>query len=339
MLGNKEICTIIESCASALPKNHISNLDLVAMGVDSSDEWIKQRTGIERRYIAKGEEETTAALAIRAAREALSLVDMDGKDLDMVVVATCSPTHLFPSVATQVQGALGMKKGFAFDVSAACSGFIYGLNIADNFFRGQKIQTALLIGVDSISRMIDWDDRSTAVLFGDGAAAVTLRRANGEDNHHAKINGTNLPRGILSTQIFSDGEYVDMLNAPGGAGMDGREKGFVYMDGPGVFRHAVEKISSAIEAVMDDTQITKDEIDWFVPHQANKRILDAVAKRIGLPSEKVVVTVQDHGNTSAASVPLALAQAICDGRVKNGDLIMMEAMGAGFTWGASLVRW
>ena len=327
---------VIESCATVLPRKAITNHDLVAQGMDTSDEWITQRSGIKQRYIASGEDETTAALAIRAARKALSEADMDGRDLDLVIVATCTPTMIFPATATQVQGALGMKQGCAFDIAAACSGFIYGLNVVDNFFRADRVEQALLIGVDSVSRVLDWEDRATAVLFGDGAGAVAIRRANGGD---AAAHRSNLPRGILASRIFSDGEYVDLLNAPGGAGMDGREKGVIRMNGRAVFRHAVENISQAIFAVMEDMSITPEAIDWFVPHQANKRILDAVAKQVGLDAEKIIVTIEEHANTSAASIPLALAHGIADGRIKRGDLIMMEAMGAGFTWGASLVRW
>ena len=336
----KSAVATIESCACALPRKVVTNHDLVESGMDTSDEWIMQRSGIKQRYIASGEDETTAALAIRAGRAALREANMDSSELDLIIVATCTPTLIFPSTATQVQGALGVKQGSAFDIAAACSGFIYGLNVMDNFFRADQADNALLIGVDSVARVLDWEDRATAVLFGDGAGAVAIKRANGSDagaDHHA--HRSNLPRGILASRIFSDGEYVDLLNAPGGAGMDGRMKGVIHMNGRAVFRHAVDKISNAIFTLMDDMSITAEAIDWFVPHQANKRILDAVAKQIGLDKKKVIVTVDAHANTSAASVPLALDQAVADGRIKRGDLIMMEAMGAGFTWGASLVRW
>ena len=338
----KPIVATIESCATALPKKSVTNDDLVAQGMDTSDEWIQQRTGIRSRYIAD-ESETTFALALEAARGALEQAELEVRDLDMILVATCSPTLLFPSVATQVQGALGMKHGFAFDISAACSGFIYGLSMLDGIFRSQDIDNALLIGVDSISRMIDWEDRGTAVLFGDGAGAVVVKRANGKGN--GQINsqensrGANSQRGILSSCIYSDGSYVDLLNAPGGAGAHGREKGLLYMDGPAIFKLAVDKLSHSIVNVLKENDLSQDDVDWFVPHQANKRILYAVARRIGLKKEKVVITVDHHGNTSAASVPLALDEAVKDGRIKKGDLVLMEAMGGGLTWGASLVRW
>ncbi len=330
----RDIVATIESCGVYLPKNSVSNDELVERGMDTSDEWIQQRTGICARYIAD-ESETTAMMAQEAAQTALAKANMSAEELDMLVVATCTPTLVFPSVATQIQGALGMKGGVAFDIAAACSGFIYGLSVLDSMFRTQEIHKALLVGVDSISRTLDWEDRSTAVLFGDGAGAVTVKRVNGD----ATASGSNLPRGIMSASVYSDGSYVDLLKAEGGAGSHGREHGFISMDGPAIFKLAVERLSSSILKVLEDSNVSKDEVDWFVPHQANKRILDAVARRVGLAAEKVVVTIDHHGNTSAASVPLALGEAVADGRIKKGDLVLMEAMGAGLTWGASLVRW
>ena len=321
--------TVMETCGGALPKQIVSNQGLAAGGLETSDQWITQRTGIKQRHIAQGDEESTGALAIQAAKQALEAANMDGRDLDMIIAATCTADYFFPSIATQVQGALGMKKGFAFDINAACSGFIYGLNVADNFFRAGQAKSALVIGADTLTRLIDWDDRSTAVLFGDGAGAVVLRQANGKDDG----------RGILASKISSDGEYLPILYAKGGAGVDQKNKGTIYMEGPEVFRHAVGKISEAIIDVIAQSDFTKDDIDWFIPHQANKRILDSVARRVGLSEDKVIITICDHANTSAASVPLALAQGCADGRVKRGDLILMEAMGGGLTWGATLARW
>ncbi len=321
--------TVIETCGGALPKQIVSNQGLAARGMDTSDQWIVQRTGIKQRHISQGDEESTGALAICAARQALAAANMDGSELDMIIVATCTSDYFFPSVATQVQGAIGMKRGFAFDVGAACSGFIYGLNVADNFFRAGQAQSALVVGADTLTHLIDWDDRSTAVLFGDGAGAVVLRQANGKDDG----------RGILASKISSDGEYLPILYAKGSAGREQKEKGPIYMQGSDVFKLAVGKISQAIIDVLDQSGFTKDDIDWFIPHQANKRILDSVARRVGLDEDRIIITIADHANTSAASVPLALAQGVADGRVKRGDLILMEAMGSGLTWGAMLVRW
>ncbi len=322
-------CTIIDTCGGALPKQKISNQGLVGQGVDTSDQWIVQRTGIKQRHVAQGDEESTGALAIHAAQQALDAAKIKGSDLDMIITATCTSDYFFPSVAAQIQGAIGMKQGFAFDVGAACSGFIYGLNVADNFFRAGQAKSALVVGADTLTRLIDWEDRSTAVLFGDGAGAVVLRQPNGKDDG----------RGILASSISSDGAYLDILYAEGGAGMDQKNKGYIHMQGREVFRHAVEKISQAVLDVIAQSGVTKEDIDWFIPHQANKRILDRVAKRIGLSEDKIVVTIEDHANTSAASIPLALARAVEDGRVQRGDLVLMEAMGGGLTWGAVLVRW
>lgn len=335
----KEIVVTLESCATFLPQKSVSNDDLVAQGMETSDEWIVKRTGIKSRHIAQGDGETTAAMALEASKKALEKAKMKPEDLDMIIVATCTPSLIYPSVATQVQGGLGTKTGFAFDIAAACSGFIYGISFLDAIFRSQPIENALLIGVDSISRTINWENRDTAVLFGDGAGVVTAKRSNGNESGVNGAKGTNQQRGILESSIYSDGQYVDLLKAGGGPGSDGREKGFIHMDGPALFKIAVGKLSDSITSVLEKARLSKDDVDWFVPHQANKRILDAVAQRVGLCPDKVVVTIDHHGNTSAASVPLALGEAVEDGRIKKGDLVLMEAMGSGVTWGASLVRW
>ena len=311
-----------------LPETVLTNTDL-AKRVDTSDEWIRERTGIRQRHIV-AEGEKTSDLAVEAGRAALLDAGIDANELDLIIVATTTPDRTFPSTATLVQARLGMARGAAFDVQAVCSGFIYGLSVADAFIKAGQAKTILLIGAESMSRLLDWTDRTTCVLFGDGAGAVVLTATEGKGD----ISDT----GVLNTKLFSDGRLQDMLYVDGGPSST-QTTGHLRMLGKEVFRHAVTNISSAIEASVKEAGLTIADIDWFVPHQANQRILDGTARKLGIDHNKVVSTVAEHGNTSAASVPLALVTAIKDGRIKKGDLVLMEAMGGGFTWGASLVRW
>jgi 3-oxoacyl-[acyl-carrier-protein] synthase-3 len=318
----------IVGCGAFLPEKILSNADLAKM-VDTSDSWIVERTGIQRRRIAqKGE--LTSDLALKAAQAALADAKIGAEALDLIVVATTTPDETFPSVATRVQARLGMTRGAAFDVQAVCSGFIYGLSVADNFIKVGQAKTVLLIGAETMSRLMDWTDRSTCVLFGDGAGAVVLRAGEGQ--------GVSADRGVLSTELYSDGRLHDLLYVDGGPSST-QTTGFLRMQGPEVFKHAVVNTTAAIEQAARDGGITVADIDWIVPHQANQRILDATARRLGIPASRIISTIAEHGNTSAASVPLALAEGISDGRIKRGDLLLLEAMGGGFTWGAALVRW
>ena len=318
----------IAGCGSYLPSRIVTN-DELATRVDTSDEWIVERTGIHQRHVA-AEGEKTSDLAIAAARQALEKAGVAGDSVDLIVLATASPDHTFPATAVKVQTAIGAHKAVAFDVQAVCSGFIYGLAVADNAIRLGQAKTALVIGAETFSRLLDWQDRTTCVLFGDGAGAVVLKACEGQ--------GTNKDRGILSTHLHSDGRQHDMLYADGGPSSTGTV-GKVRMQGKEVFRHAVVNMAAVLEEALVANKLTAAEIDWLVPHQANLRILDATAKKLGLPSEKVVTTVDRHANTSAASIPLALAEAANDGRIKSGQLVMLEAMGAGFTWASAAVRW
>jgi len=318
----------IAGCGSYLPSRIVTN-DELATRVDTSDEWIVERTGIRQRHVA-AEGEKTSDLAIAAARQALEKAGVAGGSVDLIVLATASPDNTFPATAVKVQTAIGAHKAVAFDVQAVCSGFIYGLAVADNAIRLGQAKTALVIGAETFSRLLDWQDRTTCVLFGDGAGAVVLKACEGQ--------GTNKDRGILSTHLHSDGRQHDMLYADGGPSSTGTV-GKVRMQGKEVFRHAVVNMAAVLEEALLANQLTSAEIDWLVPHQANLRILDATAKKLGLPSEKVVITVDRHANTSAASIPLALAEAANDGRIKSGQLVMLEAMGAGFTWASAAVRW
>jgi len=297
--------------------------------VDTSDEWITARTGIERRHIA-ADGEKTSDLALHASTAALAAAGMRADDLDMIVLATATPDETFPATATMVQAKLGMTQGFAFDVQAVCSGFVYAMAVADNFLRVGQARTALVIGAETFSRILDWSDRGTCVLFGDGAGAVVLKSEPG--------NGNVDDRGILSTRLHSDGRKHDMLYVDGGPSST-QTTGHLRMLGKEVFRHAVTNLSSVVQEILEEAGLEAGDIDWLVPHQANKRILDSTAKKLKLSPDRVVITVQDHANTSAASVPLALDQATTDGRIKRGDLVLMEAMGGGFTWGACLARW
>lgn len=324
--------TIIRSvalgCAGFLPEQVLTNAE-IAKRIDTSDEWIVERTGIKKRHIAR-DGETTSDLAVEAGKRALTNAGLGADAIDLVVVATSTPDETFPAVATRVQARIGMTRGAAFDVQAVCSGFIYGLSVADNFIRCGQAKTVLLIGAETFSRIIDWNDRTTCVLFGDGAGAIVLQAAAGE--------GKNSDRGILNTKIFSDGRLHDFLYTDGGVSST-RTAGHLRMQGREVFKHAVTNIAAAMEASAREAGLTPSDADWIVPHQANQRILDGTARKLGIRPERVVSTVAEHGNTSAASVPLALSTAVADGRIKRGDLVLMEAMGGGFTWGAALMRW
>jgi 3-oxoacyl-[acyl-carrier-protein] synthase-3 len=313
---------------AALPDTIVTNDDL-AKRMDTSDEWIRERTGIRQRHVVK-DGEKTSDLALAASRAALLDAGIDAGELDLIICCTTTPDETFPATATIVQAKLGMAHGAAFDLQAVCSGFIYGLSVADNMIRGGQARTILLIGAESMSRLLDWNDRTTCVLFGDGAGAVVLGAYDGK--------GDNSDRGILNTRLFSDGRLHDMLYVDGGPSAT-RTTGFLRMQGREVFRHAVTNISAAITASAEAAGVPLSAIDWFVPHQANQRILDGTARKLGISPEKVISTVAQHGNTSAASVPLALEIAVRDGRIKKGDLVMLEAMGGGFTWGSALLRW
>ncbi len=315
-------------CGACLPDNVVSN-DELAKRVDTSDAWIRERTGITQRYIAP-EGQNTSDLALGAGRAALTDAGIDAGEVDLVIVATTTPDRTFPSVGTMVQSRLGMSRGAAFDVQAVCSGFIYGLSLADSLIRTGQARTILLIGAETMSRVLDWNDRTTCVLFGDGAGAVVLQAHDGK--------GDNGDQGILNTRIFSDGRLHDLLYTDGGVSST-RSAGLLHMQGKEVFKHAVTNIAAAIEASAAAAGIAVSEVNWFVPHQANQRILDGTARKLGIDPAKVISTVALHGNTSAASVPLALVTAVRDGRIKRGDLVLLEAMGAGFTWGACLLRW
>ena len=319
------IRSVITGTGSALPANCVSNADL-AERVDTSDEWIVERTGIRQRYIA-GEGETTSTLAIDASRKALAAAGVDAGEIGLIILATATPDHTFPATATQVQAALGCSGGVAFDVQAVCSGFLYALATADSLLRTGMAKKALVIGSETFSRILDWDDRTTCVLFGDGAGAIVLE---------AKDVAEDGP-GILASRLHAEGAHKDMLYVDGGPSTTGTV-GKLRMKGREVFRHAVVNLANVLREVLEETGMNAADIDWVVPHQANARILDATARKLDLPSEKVVVTVDRHANTSAASVPLALDTAVQDGRIKQGDLVMFEAMGGGFTWGASLAR-
>jgi 3-oxoacyl-[acyl-carrier-protein] synthase-3 len=317
----------VTGCGAYLPSRVVSNAEL-AERVDTTDEWIRQRTGIfERRVAADGE--LTSDLGVHAAEEALAMARLPGAELDLIVCATATPDETFPATATRIQERLGMRQGAAFDVQAVCSGFIYALAVADNFIRLGQAQSALVVGAETFSRILDWDDRSTCVLFGDGAGAVVLQAAEG--------NGA-IESGVLSTHLYSDGRYHDALYVDGGPSSTGTV-GHVRMEGREVFRHAVVRMAEAIDAALTANGLNPGDIDWLVPHQANLRIIEAMARRLNLPADRVVVTVDRHANTSAASIPLALCEAVGDQRIRSGDLILMEAMGGGFTWGSALVRW
>ena len=315
--------SVVAGTGSALPKRRVDNAEL-AETVETSDQWIVERTGIRSRYIA-ADGETTASLATDAARRALEDAGIPASEIDLIVLATATPDQTFPSSATKVQAALGIDDCVAFDVHAVCTGFLYAVSVADAMLRAGNGRSALVIGAETFSRILDWDDRTTCVLFGDGAGALVLRAEEGE-------------RGILATKLHADGRHNDLLFVDGGPSTTGTV-GKLRMRGREVFRHAVVNLADVMGEVLGAAGLSADEVDWVVPHQANARILDATAKKLGLPSEKVVVTVDRHANTSAASVPLALDVAVKDGRIKRGDIVVLEAMGGGFTWGAAVLRY
>ena len=315
--------SVVLGAGSALPKRRVTNEEL-AKSVETSDEWIVERTGIRSRYLA-GEGETTASLAVDAARRALEHAGVEATDIDLIVLATATPDQTFPSSATKVQATLGIKDCIAFDVHAVCTGFLYALSVADSMLRGGNAQKALVIGAETFSRILDWEDRATCVLFGDGAGALVLGVEESE-------------RGILATKLHADGRHNDLLFVDGGPSTTGTV-GKLRMKGREVFRHAVVNLAQVLNEVLEAAGLNAGDVDWVVPHQANARILDATAKKLGLPAEKVVVTVDQHANTSAASVPLAFDTAVRDGRIKRGDVIVLEAMGGGFTWGAAVLTY
>ncbi len=315
-------------CGACLPDRVVTNEE-ISRRVETSDEWIRQRTGIcERRLAAEGE--LTSDLGLRAAEAALEASGLVANDLDLIICATSTPDETFPATATRIQSRLGMTRGAAFDVQAVCSGFVYGLSVADSFIRAGQAGTVMVLGAETFSRILDWSDRGTCVLFGDGAGALVLQRVENA--------GGVEDRGILSTHIYSDGRHHDALYVDGGPSSSGTS-GHLRMDGREVFRHAVVRMAEAIDVALSSNGLTPGDIDWLVPHQANARIIDAMAKRLNLPADRVVLTVDRHANTSAASIPLALAEATADGRIQRGDLVLIEAMGGGFTWGSALIRW
>src|SRR6059058_1042775 len=317
----------IVGCGGYLPERVVTNDELAAR-LDTSDAWIRQRTGIgERRIAADGE--LTSDLAFYAARRALERAGMSGSDLDLIVLATATPDQTFPATASKVQAQLGMKRGAAFDVQAVCSGFIFALAVADNALRLGQARTALVIGAETFSRILDWQDRGTCVLFGDGAGAVVLNAVPG---------GASPARGILSTHLHSDGRQHDILYVDGGPSSTGTA-GCLRMEGRDVFRQAVQHLAAVVDEALAANGLTGADIDWLVPHQANTRIIEAVGRKLGLGAERTVVTIERHANTSAASIPLALDEAVADGRIRPGHLVLMEALGGGLTWGAGIVRW
>lgn len=320
--------TIITGVGAALPNKKITNKDLESL-VETTDEWIKQRTGIEQRYIADATE-TTVSLGTEAAKKALKKAGLKAEDIDLIVLATATPDHSFPSSATEIQAALGIKKGFAFDIHAVCSGFLYALNTASLYLKSNMAKKALVIGAETFSRIIDWSDRATCVLFGDGAGAVVLEI----------IEDVNNPtgRGILSAKLCSDGSHRDKLYVDGGISTT-QTTGYLRMEGKEVFKFAVSQVVEAVEHCFKETKITGKDIDWFIPHQANKRIIDSTAKKLDIAEDKVILTVAMHGNTSAASIPLAIEYAVANNKIKINDLVLLEAVGGGFTWGAILLKW
>ena len=322
------IRSVIQGCGAYLPERVVTNADL-AKKMDTSDEWIQQRTGIRQRHIA-AEGELTSHLALTASERALAHAGMKASDLDLIILATATPDETFPATATRVQAQLGMTRGAAFDVQAVCAGFVYGLSVADSMIKNGLASTALVIGAETFSRILDWNDRGTCVLFGDGAGAVVLRAEEGK--------GTSADRGVLANALHSDGRQHDILYVDGGPSST-RTTGFLRMEGKEVFKHAVVNMATVVGEVLAKAGFETKDIDWLVPHQANKRIIDGTGRKLGLPPERVVVTVDRHANTSAASIPLALDTAVKDGRIKKGDLLLLEGIGGGLAWGASLVRW
>ena len=322
------IRSALKGIGSALPQRIMTNADMAKI-VDTTDEWIVERTGIKARHIA-GVGETTRTLAVAAAQKALAHANMTADQIDLIIVATSTPDQTFPATATMVQADLGITVGAAFDVQAVCSGFVFALTTADALLQAGQFKAALIIGSETFSRILDWTDRGTCVLFGDGAGAVVLEAIEG--------NGTNDDTGILATKIHSDGRYHNKLYVDGGPSTT-QTVGYLRMEGREVFKHAVGKISSVMEEVASIAGIKPTDVDWFVPHQANRRILEGTAKKLGLDENRIVITLDKHGNTSAASIPLAFDEAVRDGRIQRGQLVLIEAMGGGFTWGAALLRY
>lgn len=322
------IRSVVQGCGSYLPDRVVANADL-AKTMDTSDEWIQQRTGIRQRHIA-ADGELTSHLAIKASERALVHAGLRASDLDLIVLATATPDETFPATATRVQAELGMTRGAAFDVQAVCAGFVYGLSVADSMIKTGLASTALVIGAETFSRILDWNDRGTCVLFGDGAGAVVLRAEEGK--------GTTADRGVLANALHSDGRQHDILYVDGGPSST-QTTGFLRMEGKEVFKHAVVNMAAVVGEVLAKAGLATKDIDWLVPHQANKRIIDGTGRKLGLAPERVVVTVDRHANTSAASIPLALDAAVKDGRIKKNDLLLLEGIGGGLAWGASLVRW
>jgi 3-oxoacyl-[acyl-carrier-protein] synthase-3 len=322
------IRSVVHGCGAYLPERVVSN-DELAKKVETSDEWIQQRTGIKQRHIA-AEGEFTSHLAIKASERALAHAGIKASDLDLIILATATPDETFPATATRVQAALGMTKGAAFDVQAVCAGFVYGVSVADSLIKNGMASTALVIGAETFSRILDWNDRGTCVLFGDGAGAIVLKAEEGK--------GTSGDRGILANALHSDGRQHDILYVDGGPSST-KSTGFLRMEGKEVFKHAVVNMAAVVGEVLEKAGLQSKDIDWLVPHQANKRIIDGTGRKLGLPPERVVVTVDKHANTSAASIPLALDTAVKDGRIQKGDLLLLEGIGGGLAWGASLVRW
>ena len=317
--------SVIRGVGAFLPQKVLTNKEIESI-VDTSNEWIVERTGIRRRHIA-AEGETTADLAVAAAKAALANAGMEPGQIELIILATSTPDHTFPATATAVQAGLGLMQGAAFDIQAVCTGFVFALTVADSLIKSGQYDRVLVIGAETFSRILDWTDRSTCVLFGDGAGAVILEAR--------RVGGS---RGILASRLRSDGRHHNKLYVDGGPSSTGTV-GHLRMQGREVFRHAIINIAQIMDETLQQAGVSPDEIDWFVPHQANRRILSGTARKFSIPEERVVMTVETHGNTSAASIPLALDVAVSDGRIKKGDLVLMEAMGGGFTWGATLVRW
>jgi 3-oxoacyl-[acyl-carrier-protein] synthase III len=322
------IRSVIQGCGAYLPERIVTNAEL-AKQVETSDEWIQQRTGIKQRHIA-ADGEFTSHLALKASQQALDRAGLKASDLDLIVLATATPDETFPATATKVQAELGMVGGAAFDLQAVCAGFIYAVSVADSMIKNGVASTALVIGAETFSRILDWNDRGTCVLFGDGGGAIVLRGEEGK--------GTTSDRGVLANALHSDGRHHDILYVDGGPSST-RTTGLLRMEGKEVFKHAVVNMAQVVSEILGKVGLTAADIDWLVPHQANKRIIDGTGRKLGLPSERVVVTVDKHANTSAASIPLALEVAVSDGRIKKNDLVLMEGIGGGLAWGATLVRW
>jgi 3-oxoacyl-[acyl-carrier-protein] synthase-3 len=322
------IRSVVQGCGAYLPERIVTNAEL-AKQVETSDEWIQQRTGIKQRHIA-ADGEFTSHLALKASQQALDRAGLKASDLDLIVLATATPDETFPATATKVQAELGMVSGAAFDLQAVCAGFIYAVSVADSMIKNGVASTALVIGAETFSRILDWNDRGTCVLFGDGAGAIVLRGEEGK--------GTTSDRGVLANALHSDGRHHDILYVDGGPSST-RTTGLLRMEGKEVFKHAVVNMAQVVGEILGKVGLTAADIDWLVPHQANKRIIDGTGRKLGLPSERVVITVDKHANTSAASIPLALEVAVSDGRIKKNDLVLMEGIGGGLAWGAALVRW